>query len=297
MQLMKFTITHFNERFPNEAACLAELKRLRYSDDYRCPKCDRNKWSQMKGRPAYACPCGHQIRPKAGTPFRGSPIPLKTWFYVIFELASSKNGVSALEIERKVDVSYPTALRMLRQLRKMTQDTDKLIGDVQVDESFFKPKPFRDSRVRPGGRWPGDGGQVLLGMAEHGGRVRVKHIPTVGILYIQAAIDESIMPGSHIHTDGASHYKLMNRRGYKHTAYQHYHTRVKWEPGRPTFKPVEGSSTQQIENFWGELKRGFYGVYRHASPKYFQLYADEYAFRYSNRKSDVPMFELLLQRI
>lgn len=51
---------------------------------------------------------------------------------------------------------------------------------------------------------------------------------------------------------------------------------------------------QNIENFWSIFKRGIYGVYRHCDPRYLQNYANEYAFRYSNRKSDVPMFELVL---
>jgi len=40
-----------------------------------------------------------------------------------------------------------------------------------------------------------------------------------------------------------------------------------------------------------------YGVYRHCSPIYLQNYANEYAWRFSNRKSEIPMFELLLANV
>jgi hypothetical protein len=44
------------------------------------------------------------------------------------------------------------------------------------------------------------------------------------------------------------------------------------------------------------MKRGIKGVYRHVDARYLQAYADEYAFRYSHRKSDEPMFMILLNR-
>jgi len=37
--------------------------------------------------------------------------------------------------------------------------------------------------------------------------------------------------------------------------------------------------TNNIENFWSQLKRGIIGVYRVVSPEHLQFYVDEFVFR------------------
>jgi hypothetical protein len=54
--------------------------------------------------------------------------------------------------------------------------------------------------------------------------------------------------------------------------------------------------TNTIEGFFGNLKTGMRGCYKHVSPAYLQSYLDEFAWRYNRRKRDKPMFELLLAR-
>lgn len=56
------------------------------------------------------------------------------------------------------------------------------------------------------------------------------------------------------------------------------------------------SATQNIENLWSHFKRGIKGVYRHVSKKYVQNYANEYAWRYSNRNR-VSMFWSLMGKV
>jgi hypothetical protein len=53
--------------------------------------------------------------------------------------------------------------------------------------------------------------------------------------------------------------------------------------------------TNTIEGFFGNLKTGMRGAYKHVSPRYLQSYLDEYAFRY-NHRHDGGMFEALVGR-
>jgi len=58
------------------------------------------------------------------------------WFYAIFKMASTRCSISAKQLERELGVTYKTAWRMFRQIRKMlTDDNDQwLSGTVKADE-------------------------------------------------------------------------------------------------------------------------------------------------------------------
>jgi transposase len=137
------TVFDFERRFPDDAACLEELVGMLYPDGIYCPKCQKvTKHHRIKSRPAYSCQfCGHLEYPMKGTIFEGSSTSLKLWFYGIYLMASTRCGISAKQLEREIGVSYPTALRMFRQIRSLLdQDDDPLSGTVEVDEAWFGGK-------------------------------------------------------------------------------------------------------------------------------------------------------------
>jgi hypothetical protein len=60
---------------------------------------------------------------------------------------------------------------------------------------------------------------------------------------------------------------------------------------------VDGSThTNTIEGFFGNLKTGMRGAYKHVSPRYLQSYLDEYAWRYNARRNGRALFAQLLGR-
>ena len=50
---------------------------------------------------------------------------------------------------------------------------------------------------------------------------------------------------------------------------------------------VNGISTNTIESFWSQMKRSFDGTYHCVSPKYLQIYVNEFVFRYNVRQDVV----------
>jgi transposase-like protein len=129
--------------------------------------------------------------------------------------------------------------------------------------------------------------EVLFGMVERGGRARIKHVKSSGVRILLPAIKQHIANTAVIYSDEHGSYRLLKRHGYLHETVNH--SKQQYVVGRV--------HTQNVENFWSQFKRGIYGVYRHCDKKYLQEYANEYAFRYSHRKSDVPMFDLVLNRL
>ena len=134
------TLKQLQARFPTDDACLNHLFKTRFGHEITCPKCGQiDTYHRLSKMPAFTCNCGHHIHPMAGTPFQSTRTPLTTWFQVMFLFTSSRNGVSAKEVQRLTGVTYKTAWRMCNEIRKY-------MGWVDGDGD--------------GGWWSGSPGQV-----------------------------------------------------------------------------------------------------------------------------------------
>lgn len=277
--MSKFTITEFNQLYPNDDACLEEVLRRKYSD-WVC-RCGRSKLYRIKSRPVYACACGFQVRPLAGTIFGHTKMPLTAWFYVIYVMSQTKSGVSAAEIQRHLGCKYDTAWRMMMKVRELMADDQPLTGEIEADETYLRAKPWRTTRpLAYNGR-----AQTVFGMAERGGRAKAFVLPTNSKHYLLKTLEAHAEP-TIMYTDGFQAYQDLAKK-YPHYTVQH---------SKKEF--VNGHIyTNNIENFWGGVKRGIYGVHRVVHPEYLQQYLNQYAWVYSNRFSSEPLFSLLLERL
>jgi transposase len=286
---MKYTVKDLRVDFPDEESCLGWLLSYKFPNGVFCIQCDKiTKHYKIKNRRVYSCSkCGRHLSPTAGTIFHKSCTPLTDWFYAIWMMSMNKAGTSAKQIERELGVSYPTAWRMMHQIRKMMDAPDGLFtGEVEIDETFIHANSFKRSSARR--RYGSDArrtGQVVFGIVQRGGAVKVWHVKTAGARIIQPLIRENVKYGTLIHTDGYQAYRTLPKMGFEHRWTDH---------GKLEFYTPD-SSTQNIENVWSHFKRGIKGVYRHIGPDYVQAYANEYAWRYSHR-NDVSMFWSLMGR-
>jgi transposase len=246
-----------------------------------CVNCKvERKHYRVSGRTSYAChACGNHIYPLAGTIFHKSTTSLRTWFFVIRLMASTRVGVSAKQIQRETGVTYKTAWRMMKQVRKLMAERITLSGPVEIDDAEFggsdvnKPKHLRGNRK----------GKVL-GMVEREGRVVAQVVPDVTALTVCGSIAETVEEESEVFTD------LMH--SYNPLAVQFRHQTV-----NHTLSYAQGTAhVNTIEGFWSLVKRGIKGVYYQVGLEYLQSYLNEYAFRYNRRKVMRPMFALLAER-
>ncbi len=117
----------FARQFPNDEACLEHMMKRRYGGtETTCPKCGvHGKFYRMTRERAYVCQhCKYQVHPTAGTFMHRTRLPLHKWFLAMHMFTISRHGVAAKELERELDVSYPTAWRMGHLIRKHMADTD-----------------------------------------------------------------------------------------------------------------------------------------------------------------------------
>lgn len=135
-QKPKYTLKQFMKNFPDDKTCFDIAWKKRFGHMTSCPKCEEaTKFYQVLNKKVYACgDCGYQISPLAGTIFHKSSTSLKDWFFAIYLFSISKNGVSAKELQRQLEVTYKTAWRMAKQIRKLFDefDGDPLKGIILI---------------------------------------------------------------------------------------------------------------------------------------------------------------------
>lgn len=294
----RYTFMEFQREFPDDATCLDWLVGHLYPDGIYCPKCERiTKHHRVKSRPAYSCQfCGHYEYPMRGTIFQDSSTSLRLWFHGMYLMASTRCGISAKQLEREVGVSYPTALRMFRQIRSMLdQDSDgPFDGIVELDGAYIGGRGmWRHGKSKVGSPSADDPHKVhVFGMAQRKregefGKVHAKVERKPG-KNLRKNVTGKVAPGSTVHTDEWRTFDLLDDM-YTHGSVDH---------SKKVY--VSGDvHVQTIEGFWSLLKRGISGVYHGVSPEHLQSYLDEYVFRYNNRgvTGRRGMFDAFLSRI
>lgn len=265
---MRYTIKQFQKQFPTDEACLAHIFNQRFPDGCKCPKCGKDAFHPVKNRRSYACSCGHQVYPTEGTIFHKSSTSLVLWFYAIFLMAQSKNGVSAKELERHLGVTYKTAWRMAKQIRKLMSGNDEPFdGEVEADETYVGGK-------RRGKRGRGAEGKTpVFGVVKRQGGIKTSIVENVRQVTLMPLIKKMVKSGSLIFTDESNSYNKVESMGYGHEKVKH---------GKNEY--VRGNThTNTIEGFWSQFKRSVHGTFHCVSPKHLQLYLDEFSFRYNHR--------------
>ena len=99
--------------------CRARLIELRWPNGIECPRCHSYHITYAsKQRHQFHCSdCHYQFSVTAGTSFQDSPIPLHTWFMIIYLNLESKDGITTAQTCRMFGVAYRTAWFMLMRIR------------------------------------------------------------------------------------------------------------------------------------------------------------------------------------
>lgn len=278
------TVKQFIARFPNDDSCLEHLMATRYGKRHTCAKCGKEaNFHRVRARRCYECDfCGYQVYPTAGTPFEATRTSLRDWFHVMFMFTTSRNGVSAKEVQRTIGVTYKTAWRMCNLIRQYMGyvDGDNSLGGkdggiVEADKMFFggKDKQGHDDK------------SIVFGAIERGGEVVTEVIPSRKAKHVMPAIFKWVRQGSRIATDEAGAFRELGENGYMHGTVNHSEKQY-----------VSGEvHTNNIEAFWSHVKRSMSGTYVSVSKKWLQTYLWEFEFRQNLRKRPDLMFDLLLQ--
>ena len=84
--------------------------------------------------------CRRQTSPIAGTIFASTKLPLRTWFRAMYHLTQTKQGISSIELGRRLGVTQTTAWTVKHKLAQVMLERDAtkpLTGRVEIDDAYL----------------------------------------------------------------------------------------------------------------------------------------------------------------
>ena len=269
-------LLELERRFSTEAACRAYLFQLRWPDGFCCPRCGGRKAWPASDLLWECAACHRQVSVTAGTVFQDSRLPLTLWFRAVWWVTSQKNGVSAMGLQRVLGLkSYKTAWALLHKLRRamVRPGRDRLQGRVEVDEAFVGGE---EEGVH--GRQTETKAMIAVAAEEDGpgiGRIRMRRILDASADSLIPFIENSIEPGSTVHTDGWLGYLPLEGKEYRHE--------ITYLKGN---SKTASELMPRVHRVVALLKRWLLGTHQGGvSIEHLDAYLDEFTFRFNRRNS------------
>jgi transposase-like protein len=269
--------------FVDETKAREFLESKRWPNGVKCAHCNHDKVYALTAKPeskkpvragVYKCAkCRQQFTVRVGTIFEDSKIPLCKWLMAIHLMTSSKKGVSSLQIQREVGVTYKSAWFLTHRIREaMKQEplAGLLKGTLEADETYVggRPRKFQGLRGRGTKKAP------VVALVERGGRVRAKVVDRVSTQNLRAHIKAHSTPDCILMTDEFAPYTKIGPEFARHGTVNH----------RAGEYCRDDVSVNTAESFFALLKRGHYGIFHLLSKRHLQRYVNEFAFRWDHRK-------------
>lgn len=261
--------------FPDEQACIDQLRAIRWRDGEFCPYCGDSRIYEFSDRRTFKCgACRQRFSIKVGTIFEDTKLPLRKWFMAIWLITNHPKGIASTTLAKDLKVTQKTAWFVLHRLRFAAQTKSfnaPLRGDVEADTTFVGGK---EKNKHAGKKLPGSQGgankSVVLGMKERDGEVRAIHVPDHKAKTLQNEVRQNVAKGSAILTD--------EDRSFVGLGNDYTHLSVNHSAGE--YVRLGGFvHTNGIESVWALLKRQIIGIHHWVSPKHLQRYVDEMTWR------------------
>jgi len=207
-----------------------------------------------------------------------------TLFWAVYLIATSKKGMSAMELKRKLGIkSYQTAWLLLHKIRSAMASSQMfpLTGDAEADETYVGGR-------RPGRRGRGAEGKIpVAAVVETNGktmgRAYLETLESVTTDNLTSFLSRNLSPGVKVTTDGYLSY------GFLSSYFRHVpQTRVR--------NSTDDYMLPKVHILIANLKMWLRGTYNCLPSKHLQRYLDEFIFRFNRRWKLDAIFDKLLVR-
>ena len=266
----------FREAYGTEEQCRAVVEELRWPEGFVCPRCGGCEGKWLSTRPKLQCrACRHQVSLTAGTIFHATKLPLTSWFLAMWLIATAKNGISSVELGRRLGIRQTNAWSPKRKVMHVMAGRDgrkRLSGRVEMDDAYL------------GGHRPGERGRGAAGKQPFVAAVstsddrrprKLKLLPVKGFRKreVSRLVAAHLASTSRVVTDGLSCWTAIDEAGLEHTA-------MATGGGK---RAAGWSPFKWVNTTLGNVKSAITGTYRRISPKHAGRYLASFAWRHNRR--------------
>src|SRR5688572_6590387 len=275
-QLRGLSEAQFRAAYGSEEQCRAVVEKLRWPSGFVCPTCGGCEGTRLRTRSKIQCrACRHQVSLTAGTIFHATKLPLVTWFLAMWLIATAKNGISSVELGRRLGIKQTNAWAMKQKIMAVMagrENSKRLEGRVEMDDVYL-------GGHRPGKRGRGAAGKqpfvAAVSTTDDRRPRKIKLLPVKGFRKkeIKKLVAEHLASTSRLVTDGLTCWTAAAAAGLAHKA-------IATGSGKRAagWSPFKGVNTTL-----GNVKAAITGTYRRVSPEHAGRYLASFAWRYNRR--------------
>ena len=279
--------TGFEAQYGSEEKCRAVIVAARWPEGFVCPHCGGQRHSYISSRDKFQCSaCRTQTSAIAGTIFASTKAPLTKWFRAIYHLTQSKQGMSSIELGRRLGVTQTTAWKMktkLAEVMRRAGESVRLEGRVEMDDVFL-------GGHRPGGKvGRGAAGKTPFVAAVETTpekkpiRIRLKRIAQFKRKRVKTLAKRVVAQGARVVTDGLSSFRGVTDAGLIHEV-------VVTGKG---YRAAKNPAFTAMNTILGNIKCAIVGTYRAVRRKHVSRYLAEFEWRFNHRTCLAAMIPIL----
>jgi transposase-like protein len=266
----------FRAAYGTEAQCRAVVEKLRWPGGFVCPACGGCKGTRLRTRPKVQChACRHQVSLTAGTIFHATKLPLTSWFLAMWLIATAKNGISSVELGRRLGIKQTNAWSLKQKIMAVMagrEDKKRLDGRVEMDDVYL-------GGHRPGRRGRGAAGKqpfvAAVSTSDDRRPRKIKLLPVKGFRKkeVKKLITEHLASTSRLVTDGLRCWTAAAEAGLGHTP-------ITTGSGK---RAAGWAPFKWVNTTLGNVKAAITGTYRSVSPDHAGRYLASFAWRFNRR--------------
>jgi transposase-like protein len=289
---MALTLADITRVYNDEAGAYLLLESIRWPDGPICPHCGtvddahymepkgegrKDRHGKIQQRRLWRChSCKKQFSVLVNTIFGDSHIPLGKWLMGFHEICSAKNGISAHELSRKLEITVKSGWFMAHRIRyAMARQplSDLLSGTVEVDETYMGGKPRKHLSRSEAAKRRHDTKTPVVTLVQRKGEVRSQVMKPVTGKNIRKVLVDNVAPNATVMTDESNIYAwpLQVFASHEHVN----HRTGEYARGAAHINSAEG--------YFSQLKRSIDGTHHWVSEKHLARYLANFDWMYNTR--------------
>lgn len=275
------SVFEFQKLFPDDNSCKEYLAKLKWENGYACKKCGHFYYCSGIGPYDRQCTrCSYIESPLAGTLFHKCKFPILKAFYIVYYMATSKNGISSTELSRKLELRQKTCWLFKQKVMKAMGSSYQfpMEGKVDIDETCVGGPDEWSC-----GRDVGKKKVVVLAIEKKGkgiSRMYGRVIKAASKENLKEFMQAHIAPHAQVRSDGWRGYSGLKRE---------FPNLVQERSEK------KGKNFAQLHRSIMMFKAWLRGT--HHSVSHLQAYLDEYTYRFNRHFMKEGIFENLTKRM